>query len=531
MRRFEFFVFFALFLLGACSRHQHSPATSAKDKPVLRLNHCDHSPECFHAMSLLYQWPANDLTTPYGARLRIHAVTSVMSGIILDRIQKKHERIQAIANALKLPPRIPELVAWTRTESQKLASIPEVKTDALALERIANWMADPGCKSTREALKTWHTFPPDIQPMALVYAISAGFSMATAYAPADQWLFLRRFTREIKCMAPKSNGLAHRLVILHNLLALAVRAGMNHPYPALATIALNVSDFLTSNGIALPFVADKKGVMMGVDMPKAIRPPRFWHHPDYFIVVTRGNLRIIRRPVIKGLGEVSKAPQPKVLLDIDLAKGQTRTAFSRAQEVLQPLFNTWKYKQWGYVPILCDRRANASDLLAVATLAAGATYGYPVLAVFDQDRGVPGFIPFNSIAAQRGFVLPDGRFGMYNRQMQPVRVNLRPGMLEIVPAQGGPSEVFGFAMNKLPDFRPAYRALTKTYNKNKYLELHVDAQVPVWVLVALMQVATYQVSPSDMVSVPAFLGAGLDNLGGPLLHTLFERSVVLPGAK
>ena len=531
MHRYLFFVFLSIFFAVGCKTHQHTKATAEKDRPVLKLNHCDYSPACFNALSLLYQWPADDLNTPYGANLRVNAVRAVLSGIIMDNLQVKKDRLNAIAMALNTSVDVPKLLNWAAQETYKIQSIPEAKKDAISLSRVVKWMGKNGCTNTMKALKNWQTLSKDIRPLALLYAVSAGFNLLTFYPEANQWLDLRRFRRRLHCVNPKSSNLSELLFGLYKPLVVAVRSGLNDPDPALASASLQVSNFLSNKGMAFPFNVAGKGVVLGVDIPKSIRPGGIARHPDYLIVVTKGRLRVVQRPRIMGLNDVSKLPEPKVLLDIDLPARPDRTLVPVVQKVLMPLVKTWEIKQRNYLPILCDRSVSAHDLMLATSLVVGVTKGYPLLAVYDQDRKVPVFIPLNTISAQRGFILPNGKFNIYDPKMQPVVMGLNPGLLKIQTQIGKAPKVFNFPMDKLPDLRQAYKAVSALTAKGRYLEIRVAPKVPVWSLIAIMQTMFYRVSSKDLISVPAFLGAGLTNGGGPGLKPLFDDCLVLPEKK
>lgn len=532
MHKILIFAFFAMFFSTACQHHEHTQATAKKDKPVLQLNHCDYSPTCFNALNLLYKWPANDLTTPYGAKLRIMAVRAVISGLIMDTAQAQHARIDAIAKALGTSTGVKKSLAWAAKESDKLKAIPEVKKDAQALSRVIKWMAKPGCTSVMDALGSWQGFTPNIRSLALLYGVSSGFGLLTSYPETDQWRNIRRFKHLLSCVDPSPSATLSGLMFgMYKPWVVAVRAGMNDPDPALASITLHISKFLSKKGLALPFDVSAKGGVLGVDIPKSIRAEGIRHHPDYLIMLTKGRLRIVQRPRILGLNDVSTLPQPKILLDIKMFNQPVRSIVPRVQKVLQPLLKTWKFKHWGYLPILCDRKITASELMLATSLVVGVTKGYPLLAVYDQDSNVPVFIPFNTISPDRGFILPNGRFNLYNDKMQPVVLTLKRGVAEVRSTPGKPPEVFDFDMDKLPDLRDVYKMISKMGQKDRFLEFRVAPDVPVWTLVAFMQTMFYRVSPKDMVSVPAFLAAGLDNRGGPGLRPLFDDCLVLPEKK
>jgi len=532
MRRFLISVLFVVFFVTACQHHDHTSATTKKDKPVLQLNHCDYSSKCFNALNLLYKWPANDLNTPYGAGLRVMAVRAVLSGVILDTTRVKHARIDAIAKFLGIDAKTSKILDWASKESAKLQSIPEVKKDALAMSRVIQWMAKPGCTSVMTALKSWQTFTTKTRPLALLYAVSGGYSLLTFYPESDEWLNMSPFKQRLRCVdASDSASLSDMLFGLYKQMAVAVRAGMNHPDPALASTTLLISKFLTDKGMALPIEVADKGLIMGVDMPKSLRSNGIRHHPEYLILVTKGRLRIVLRPRIKGLDDVSVLPRPKTILDIKLTDKPDRALVPIVQKALAPLIKTWKLKESGYLPIVCDRNITATDLMLAISLVVGVSHGYPMLAVYDQDSRVPVFIPFNTVSAERGFILPNGRFRFYDKKMKPVVLTLKPGVVEVQSKQGGPPEVFDFAMDKLPDLRDAYKAISKIGTKERYLEFHVGAKVPVWTLVAFMQTLFYRVSPKDLVSAPAFLAAGMSSKDARRLKPLFDDSLVLPEKK
>ncbi len=519
-------IFIPLILMGffGCKGHVKTKEQISLEK---HIQNCDYTPDCLQFMGKLYNtMKAEDKNTPYWANLRLNATRITVESILLDAFEVKNNRIKSICNALGIKPKTRALLEWSKKEAGILKSIPGVKKEAKSLEQLIAWIYQPTCKAFKKAINTWDSekTPERIRPVYLLFGEVYAFKTLTMY-PAHL-LWLHRDTIKhllVPCMGERSEPLSRIMTGLYALVSRAVTEGLNHPDAAVATASLEISKTLQNQGVIIPLDVEKGGKVLGVDMPKSIRPVRMHRHPEYLFVVTQKDLKVVIVPKLKGLVQNPEVPKTTEVTSYSWEKGIPRCSIKDVAKALQGLKNSWTVNGSPVVPILVDRRVEYNYLSQAGKLAAGALNGYPVIMVYDINAKIPGYIPFNVIAPDRGFIGLDGRLIKFNKKLRPITITVDKD--KVVVNDNGKENLFDISVSAstIPDFREFYKYLFSKYNSDAYLDVKVMPHTPVWIAVAVTQTVQYRVPQKALTSAQGFLGAGVGKEVAKKMPKLFNR--------